>query len=156
VNIVEAGNTLDGYPLRILRHRGFVVFYPPNSATESYEGLDVWALHPNGTRLVASNCLALLGLLSILDHLGDNWYTEPAVDLKSVSMRHPYPIDLGPGALAELDEDEIGENIEAFMLFCRSEQPGTERPMSRDDLVRASQRFLDLEAEAIRRAEEED
>ncbi|MDP2345395.1 MAG: hypothetical protein Q8O67_30905 [Deltaproteobacteria bacterium] len=146
---MEAGNTLYGFPLRLLRHRGFVVMYPPNDA-EDYADMDVWALHSNGTRLIASNPLALLGLLSILDHLGDEWYTKPKIDLSDAPPNHPFPIDLSPDVLAELDDGEVEDSITAFSLLCQMERYEIPAPTNREELVTASRKFMELCAERYR------
>lgn len=155
VRIAEAGNTLNGYPLRLLRHRGFKVFYPPRVATDSYDGVDVVALHPNGTCLIASNCLGLLGLLSILDHLGDEWYTAPKISWPEGERRGSFPFDFSPEILGELDDDELEENIEAFALLCQSAHPEIARPTNRDELVAASKRFIELDIQ-LERSHQED
>lgn len=131
--IAEAGNTSWGYPLRILTHRGFTVVVSPDAKDDS----DYRAIHPNGTSLIASSLLGLLGLLSIYDHLGDEWYTAPRIELPDY---RPI-VDLTPEALAKLPDDQVAAAREALMLLASIRNREIAVGTTREELVAAARDF---------------
>lgn len=103
--IGEAGNTTFGISLGLLAHRGFTVVLPDSDS-------DYWAIRADGTSLIGSTPLVLVGLMAILDHLGDDWYRAPRIDLPKGDV-----IDLSPDSLARMPEAQLARAREAQVLL---------------------------------------
>jgi hypothetical protein len=133
--IAEAGNTSYGYPLAILTHRGFTVVVGPDVRQEP----EYWAIHPDGTSLIASSLLGLLGLLCIYDHLGDEWYMAPRIDLPDGRE----PIDLTPNGLAKLPDDKVAAAREALGLLGSIRGRAVSAGTTREELVAAATAWVE-------------
>ena len=107
--IAEAGNTQHRYALGALASRGFTVVIRPDTSQDDY-----WAIHPDGTRLIGSSPLVLLGLLSLLDQLGEDWYNAPKVQLPKGRI-----LDLTPEGMARMPDSERAAAAEALELLGR-------------------------------------
>ena len=139
--VAEAGNTQFSYALGALAARGFTVVIHPETRDSEQK---YWAIHPDGTSLVGSSPLVLLGLLSLLDQMGEDWYRAPRVRFPKAAV-----VDLTPDALTHTNEADLPAAFEAFGLLGRI--LGQELPAgaTREDLVVTSQAWI----EATRREE---
>jgi hypothetical protein len=141
MRIAQAGNTTHGFPLAILARRGFTVTQGPDADD------DLWALHPDGTCLIAETPLALLGLLAIVDVLGPDWYHRPLVVLPRGRM-----VALTPDELARLPDEDLDAARSAFVALAVARgrpEPGS----GRDELVEAARAWIE---ETARRAADEE
>lgn len=133
--IAEAGNTQFSYALGALATRGYtVVIHPATRDSEQH----YWAIHPDGTSLVGSSPLVLLGLLSLLDQMGEDWYRAPRVRFPKAAV-----VDLTADALTQTKEADLPAALEAFELLGRilgrELPPGT----TREDLVVTSRAWIE-------------
>lgn len=128
--IAEAGNTEHHFALGLLARRGFVVVRPPR-------GDGYWALDAEGRSLAGSTALVLVGLLAILDELGDDWYAAPRVQLPEAEI-----VDLDPDALARLSDAELGDAREAFERFAATMGRAVSCGETREELVAAVREWL--------------
>jgi hypothetical protein len=133
--IAEAGNTQHRFALGLLAHRGFVVVRSPDA--EAAEIDELWAMHPDGTILVGSSGLVLVGLLAILDELGDDWYTAPRVELPKGKT-----IDLAPEALARVADADLPATRDAFRRFAAISGWDVPCGDTREELVEAARNWL--------------
>ena len=125
-----------------LAARGFTVVIRPEHDAEREE---YWAIHPDGTSLIGSSPLVLLGLLSLLDQMGEDWYRAPLVRFPELEA-----VDLTPDGLEHAKDEELPQAYEAFQLLARI--LGQEPPSgaTRADLLVTSRGLI----EAMRREEE--
>lgn len=150
-NIAEAGNTAHGFPVRILAKRGFTVITRPTRGDE----LEYWALRQDGVRMIGSSPLILLGLLAILDELGNDWNRNPKVDLHR-EFGDADVVDLyGPDAVRMLKQKEVVTAQAAFMLLCSFVDRRIDCEATQDSLMNAINAFLDADDEDERRANED-
>ncbi|MFO0467353.1 MAG: hypothetical protein ACK5ZS_00170 [bacterium] len=56
----------------------------------------------------------------------------------------PFPLDLSPEVLGELDDAELEDSIEALDLLCRSSGVEIARATCREELVSASKRYIEI------------
>lgn len=133
--IAEAGNTQFSYALGALAARRFTVVIHPETRDSEQK---YWAIHPDGTSLVGSSPLVLLGLLSLLDQLGEDWYGAPRVRFPKTKV-----VDLTPDGLNHTKDADLPAASEAFELLGRI--LGRELPAgaTRDDLVVTSRAWIE-------------
>jgi hypothetical protein len=137
--IGEAGNTTHGFPLGILAERGFTVVRGPDGNEE------LWAIHADGTSLIGSSPLVLLGLLAIVDHLGPDWYSSPRVALPKGRI-----LDLSPEDMAKIPEAQLPAARDALRLLASIRGRTVECGETRENLIEAARAW----AEESRRIEE--
>lgn len=142
--------------MEILTKRGFCVVEPPNLGRDiDAVGRDLIAINPDGTVLHGSSPIVLLGLLSIVDHLGPDWYTDPRPEFKEIDGKWTDVIDLDPEILEEIKDHEIEQHIEGFKLMCDCNGFSIDPGNTRESLVIASRKYLELDEERERRAQED-
>jgi hypothetical protein len=130
--IGEAGNTTHGFPLGILAERGFTVVRGPD------DGEELWAIHADGTSLIGSSPLVLLGLLAIVDHLGPDWYRAPRVNLPKAHI-----LDLAPQDVAKIPETQVPAAGEAIRLLASIRGRTVARGDTREELIAASRAWVE-------------
>lgn len=104
------------------------------------EGKDdeYWAIHPDGTSVIGSSPLILLGLLSLLDQLGEDWYRAPRVRLPKADV-----VDLTPEGIARLSDAELPAARDALQLLGRILGREAAIGETREELASAAQAWLD-------------
>lgn len=141
--IAEAGNTQFSYALGALAARGFTVVIRPETPDSEQR---YWAIHTDGTSLVGSSPLVLLGLLSLLDQMGEDWYRAPRVRFPKADV-----VDLTPDGLDHTEDADLPRASEAFQLLGRILDQEPPQGSTREDLLVTSRAWI----EAMRREEEE-
>lgn len=130
--IGEAGNTTHGYPLGILSGRGFIVVRGPD------EDGELWAIHADGTSLIGSSPLVLLGLLAIVDQLGPDWYGAPRAALPKGRI-----LELSPEEVAKMPEGELPGALAALRLLGAIRERPIECGETREQLLAAVRAWVD-------------
>jgi hypothetical protein len=132
--IAEHLNTQGGYALRLLAYRGFTVVKEPNARETEY-----WAIHPDGTALIGSSPLVLLGLLSLADHLGADWYWHPRIALPEARDI----VDLTPEGIESMPDADLPDAREALLLLASVLDRDVACGSTRDELRAAVQAWLE-------------
>jgi hypothetical protein len=83
--LADAGNTYN-HAFSIIVEKGYKLFlYPSHGET----GFDIWATK-DGRDFIATNPLALLGLIEIWERFGDNWRDQDVSDYYDVLMEKTF------------------------------------------------------------------
>ena len=130
--IAEAGNTQHHFALGALAARGFTVVIRPQRDDE------YWAIHRDGTSLIGSSPLVLLGLLSLLDQLGEEWYQAPRVRFPNAEI-----VDLTLDGIDRISAAEVPAASAALQLLGRILDREIPISTTREELAGAVQAWLE-------------
>ena len=125
--IADAPNTYH-HALDIVLKKGYKVFFSPDER-EEFEG-DYWAIK-DGRDFIASDPLRLIGLITIWEEFGDEWYKA---GIGSKVMDRIFDVAFPEDEFKELSDDEFHALKEDMEVFFHAVGVEFDKEMNRERL----------------------